>query len=126
MFLTADKNLRYQQDLSGRKMAVVVLGNSPWHLVRLHIPEIVAAVNTAVNGSYVEVAIPLPRKPPLCIRELVILKSYWERPEATSFDQAKRISCLHAAFDRLPMDGYACQAAREKNFESAESSVPVV
>jgi hypothetical protein len=64
LFLTTDKNLRYQQNLSGRKIALVVLGNSPWHLVRLHITEIVAAINAAVPGSYVEVEIPLPPKPP--------------------------------------------------------------
>jgi hypothetical protein len=28
VFLTTDKNLRYQQNLSGRKIALVVLGNS--------------------------------------------------------------------------------------------------
>lgn len=63
VFLTADKNLRYQQNLSGRKIALVVLGNSPWHLVRLHITGIVAAINAATAGSYVEVEIPLPPKP---------------------------------------------------------------
>jgi hypothetical protein len=64
VFLTADKNLRYQQNLSGRTIALVVLGNSPWHLVRLHIPAIVAAINAALSGSYAEVEIPLPPKPP--------------------------------------------------------------
>ncbi len=29
VLLTADKNLRYQQNLSSRKIALVVLGNSP-------------------------------------------------------------------------------------------------
>ena len=60
VFLTADKNLRYQQNLSARKLAIVVLGNSPWPLVRLHIPDVVAAVNAAIPGSYAEVDIPLP------------------------------------------------------------------
>jgi hypothetical protein len=64
VFFTADKNLRYQQNLSGRKIALVVLGNSPWHLVRQHIAEIVGAINAATPGSYVEVEIPLPPKPP--------------------------------------------------------------
>jgi hypothetical protein len=45
VFFTADKNLRYQQNLTGRKIALVVLGQSPWPLVRLHIPEIVEAIN---------------------------------------------------------------------------------
>jgi hypothetical protein len=42
----------------------VVLGNSPWPLVRLHILEIVAAVNAATPGSYIEVNIPLPPRKP--------------------------------------------------------------
>jgi len=64
VFLTADKNLRYQQNLLSRKIAIVVLGHSPWPLVRLHIPEIVAVVNVASAGSYSEVDIPLPPKRP--------------------------------------------------------------
>ena len=64
LFLTADKNLRYQQNLAGRKISIVVLGQSPWPLVRQHIGAIVAAVNTAKPGSFVEVEIPLPAKKP--------------------------------------------------------------
>lgn len=64
VLLTADKNLRYQQDLSGRTTALVVLGNSPWPLVRQHIPEIAVAVNAATPGSFVEVETPLPPKKP--------------------------------------------------------------
>ncbi len=64
LLLTADKNMRYQQNLAGRKIALVVLGNSPWPIVRLHIDEIVAAVNAATPGSFVEVEIPLPPKKP--------------------------------------------------------------
>ena len=58
LLLTTDKNVRYQQNLSGRKISLVVLGRSPWWLVRRRISEIVAAVNSAVPGSYVEVDIP--------------------------------------------------------------------
>lgn len=43
---------------------LIVLGRSPWPLVRLHIPEIVAAVNAAAPGSFAEVDIPLPPKEP--------------------------------------------------------------
>jgi hypothetical protein len=64
LFLTADKNLRYQQNLAGRKISIVVLGQSPWPLVRQHIPAIVAAVNAATPGSYTEVDIALPPKKP--------------------------------------------------------------
>ena len=33
VFLTADKNLHYQQNLSARSVAIVVLGHSPWPLI---------------------------------------------------------------------------------------------
>jgi hypothetical protein len=58
VFVTADKNIRYQQNLIGRKIAVVVLSNPQWPLVRLHTDKILAAVNAATPGSYVEVQIP--------------------------------------------------------------------
>jgi hypothetical protein len=58
VFVTADKNIQYQQNLSGRKIAVVVLSTPQWPLVRLHTDKIAAAVNAAMPGSYVEVHIP--------------------------------------------------------------------
>jgi hypothetical protein len=58
LLLTTDKNVRYQQKLAGRKISVVVLGNSPWWLVRQHLDAIAAAVNAAAPGSYTEVEIP--------------------------------------------------------------------
>jgi hypothetical protein len=64
VFLTADKNLRHQQNLAGRKIAIVVLGNSPWPLVQLHVSEIRAAIDATTPGSFVEVDIPLPPKKP--------------------------------------------------------------
>jgi hypothetical protein len=58
VFLTADKNIQYQQNLVGRRIAVVALSTPQWPLVRLHTTEIAAAVNAAAPGSYVEVQIP--------------------------------------------------------------------
>ena len=63
LLLTTDKNLRYQQNLSERKTSIVVLGNSPWWLVRQHLDEIIATVKGAKPGSFAEVAIPFPRQP---------------------------------------------------------------
>jgi hypothetical protein len=34
LLLTTDKRIRYQQNLKGRKIAIVVLGNSAWCVVR--------------------------------------------------------------------------------------------
>jgi hypothetical protein len=58
VLLTADKNMRYQQNLAGRRIALVVLSTPQWPLVRLHLDIIAAAVNAATPGSYAEVTIP--------------------------------------------------------------------
>jgi hypothetical protein len=58
LLLTTDKNLRYQQNLTGRKIAVVVLGNAQWPVLKLYVPRVVEAVSAAIPGSYFEVDIP--------------------------------------------------------------------
>ena len=58
LLLTTDKNVRYQQNLAGREISIVVLGRPPWWLVRQHLDAIIAAVNAARPGSYAEVDIP--------------------------------------------------------------------
>jgi len=55
VLLTADKSMRFQQNLKGRKIALVVLSTPQWPVVRLHLEEIAAAVNAATPGSYIEV-----------------------------------------------------------------------
>ncbi len=56
--VTTDKNIRYQQNLTGRKIALVVLGQGRWSLIRHHVSQVVSAVNAAIPGSFVEVEIP--------------------------------------------------------------------
>jgi hypothetical protein len=58
VLLTTDKNMRYQQNLADRKIAVVVLGQQQWPQLRPHVHLVVEAVNAANPGSYAEVAIP--------------------------------------------------------------------
>ena len=58
VLLSSDKNIRYQQNLSNRKIAIVVLGQQQWPLVKLHLDKIAAAVNACTPGSYSEVEIP--------------------------------------------------------------------
>lgn len=58
LMVTADKNIRYQQNLHSRTMALVVLEHSQWPMVKLVAAAIVAAVNAAMPGSYVEVEVP--------------------------------------------------------------------
>jgi hypothetical protein len=59
LLLTTDRRIRYQQNLTGRKIAIIVLvGTTKWSRVRLHLERIAAAVNAAGPGSYTEVEIP--------------------------------------------------------------------
>ena len=58
VLLTTDKNIQYQQNLAGRKISVLVLANSKWPVVRLHLGSIATAVNAAKPGGYTEVEIP--------------------------------------------------------------------
>jgi hypothetical protein len=58
LLLSTDKSIRYQQNLTGRKIALVVLGNQQWPVVRFYLDRIAAAVNAAAPGSYTEVEIP--------------------------------------------------------------------
>ena len=58
LLLTTDKRIRYQQNLTNRKIAIVVLGNSKWRIVRLYLDRIALAANAATPGSYAEVDVP--------------------------------------------------------------------
>jgi hypothetical protein len=59
VFLTADKNIRYQQNLASRRIAIVVLSTPQWPILRLHLDQIAAAVIAAKPGSYIELEIPV-------------------------------------------------------------------
>lgn len=58
VLVTTDKNIRHQQNMARRTIAIVVLGRPQWPVVRRHIERVVAAVDTAAAGSYAEVDIP--------------------------------------------------------------------
>lgn len=51
VLLTTDKNIRFQQNLTKRVIAVIVLGNSRWRLVRRHMERVVSAVNDVRPGD---------------------------------------------------------------------------
>ena len=58
VLVTTDKNMSYQQNLTGRKIAVVVLGKGRWTLIKPYVAQVIAAVNSATPGSFAEVEIP--------------------------------------------------------------------
>ncbi len=58
VFVTTDKNLKYQQNLAGRQLAIIVLMKTSWPRIRLNLGPVVAAVNLAQSGSYIELEVP--------------------------------------------------------------------
>lgn len=53
VFILGDKNLRYQQNLSTRRIAIVELYTNRWPLIEPLIPQIINAIESAAAGSYV-------------------------------------------------------------------------
>ncbi len=60
VFVTPGQNIRYQQNIAGRKIALIVLSKAQWPYVKNHLAEIAGAVNAATTGSYAEVEIREP------------------------------------------------------------------
>jgi predicted nuclease of predicted toxin-antitoxin system len=58
VLVTTDKNMRYQQNLSGRRIALVVLGKGNWPLIKPHVQRILTAIETSLSGGYNELEIP--------------------------------------------------------------------
>ena len=53
VFITGDKNLRYQQNLSGRKLAILELPTNRLPLLRPLFPRISVAVDSMTPSAYV-------------------------------------------------------------------------
>ena len=58
VLLTTDTSLPFQQNLEGRRLAVVVLAKNRWKLIRRVLPQIAAAISGAKSGSWTVVEIP--------------------------------------------------------------------
>ena len=55
VFITADKNLRYQQNLSGRTLAIIELPTNRLPLLRPLFARIAAAVESIPPSAYVQI-----------------------------------------------------------------------
>lgn len=58
LFVTTDSKLRYQQNLSQRQIAIIVLRSASWPRIQKSISAIQAAIERASAGAYEEVEIP--------------------------------------------------------------------
>ena len=52
--VTTDKNLRYQRNLAGRRLAVLVLPTANWPELRMHQARVAAAIDALRPGDIVE------------------------------------------------------------------------
>ena len=52
VLLTGDQTLGYEQNLAGRRLAVVALSAIQLPLIKEHLPEIIVAIDNAAPGSF--------------------------------------------------------------------------
>jgi hypothetical protein len=57
VLLTTDKSIKFQQNLSGRKIAVLVLDNPDWNYLRIHPAAAVDAIERALGSKYAVIEI---------------------------------------------------------------------
>jgi hypothetical protein len=57
VLVTTDQNLRYQQNLKDRKIAVVVLMTASWPRISKQADKVAAAIEGAGSGDYIEVEV---------------------------------------------------------------------
>ena len=58
VLVTTDLNLKYQQNLKSRRIAILVLSTPSWPRIQRAITAVVGAVDATSEGSYTEVEIP--------------------------------------------------------------------
>jgi hypothetical protein len=59
VLITTDRNIRFQQSMTRRSIAIVVFGRGRWTLIKRCRPEIAAIVAAATPGGFVEIDIPI-------------------------------------------------------------------
>ncbi len=60
ILVTADRNIRYQQNLTSRRIALVVLTTNIWPIIKANHAPILAAIDTIPPGGYVVVMLDRP------------------------------------------------------------------
>lgn len=58
VLVTTDSNLKYQQNLKSRRIAIVVLATPSWPRIQRSLGAVVRAIADASEGSYKKVEIP--------------------------------------------------------------------
>ncbi len=58
ILITTDQNLRYQQNLTGRKISIIVLLSTSWPRIQKQFETIIAVIAESTDGDYREIPIP--------------------------------------------------------------------
>lgn len=58
VFVTTDQNLRHQQNLSGRQLAILILPTTSWPKIRARAKQVISAVNALRPGDVVDLNLP--------------------------------------------------------------------
>ncbi len=58
VLVTTDQNLKYQQNLASRRIAIVVISTTSWPRIQQHVAAVLEALEAATAGAYLEVRIP--------------------------------------------------------------------
>jgi hypothetical protein len=53
-FITTDQNLRHEQNLAGRRLAILVLPTTSWREIQKHINQIADSVSALKPGDFIE------------------------------------------------------------------------
>jgi len=56
LLITTDQQLRYQQNLAGRKLSVLVLMTTSWPRIQDHLPRIIDVLSQIKSGEYREIS----------------------------------------------------------------------
>jgi predicted nuclease of predicted toxin-antitoxin system len=66
VFVTGDQRLIYEQNLTGRRLAVIALSTNNWPIIKDHLPTILAAIDSVAPGSVqmIECGTFIRKKPP--------------------------------------------------------------
>jgi hypothetical protein len=60
VLITCDRNIRHQQNLVGRQLALIELTTNQWVTIRDNFANVLSVVETARPGSYATIRLPRP------------------------------------------------------------------
>jgi hypothetical protein len=101
VFITGDQTISYEQNLTGRRVAIVVLSPIDWHILKNHLPLIIAAIDSALPGAL----------------QSVDCGSFTRKKYHTlTFSQSVSFETLHRAADRAESADADTETTRRKAF----------